>query len=214
MGENKKYKGIDKEKIKDVAEVRFERSKFPQIDMQIVEAELSRSQTFLDKIREFAHSEALRYAYDLDMCCICEMAMLYLDEKENATNYGKSMYDKGLNDAWELVRKIMYSNSQKIFGHMFSRQVFDNFTPQEAFEKFEAYEKEQAQINVGDVVTDGQTSMLVTGIGGKSGLLFLLGKNGEIMTRQNPEHYTKTGQTLDIQSILSQIGGEVDGQIG
>ena len=71
----------------------------------------------------------------------------------------KKAYDKGLQDAWELARKINdmpNSKMQEIFDISedvieVEWELFNNFTPQQALAKIEAYEKSQ-QIQVGDVV--------------------------------------------------------------
>ena len=117
-----------------------------------------------------------------------------------------------MNEAWEIAKKCFaeYKTHELdgIFGENWNFSKIMKYTPQEAKEKIEAWEK--VKINVGDVVTDGHVTMLVTGIGGESGLLFLLGKDGEIKTRQKPELFTKTGRTLDIQTILSKIECDED----
>lgn len=68
-------------------------------------------------------------------------------------------YDKGLNDAWELAKKIVESPSNggytaselvKIFG-IVNKPLLDAYTPQEALAKVKAYE-ERNEIKVGDVV--------------------------------------------------------------
>ena len=72
-------------------------------------------------------------------------------------------YNKGLEDAWECVKKLTvndylkdgYDSDEllKIFGTDNIFCILKNYTPQEALAKLEAYEKEQAEIKVGDVVT-------------------------------------------------------------
>ncbi len=69
-------------------------------------------------------------------------------------------YNKGLNDAWELAQKLWLpvrhgGINVDIVTKIFECDYFEipkNFTPQEALAKIEAYEKEQAEIKVGDVV--------------------------------------------------------------
>ena len=123
-------------------------------------------------------------------------------------------FEEGMQEAWKMA-KLIASNADEggiplsIIREEFNcdwNDIFAKFTPQETKVIIEKIEK----INVGDVVTDGHVTMLVTGIGGESGLLFLLGKDGEIMTRQKPELFTKTGRTLDIQTILSKIECDED----
>lgn len=68
--------------------------------------------------------------------------------------------DEGLNDAWELARKITLSTSdggysceelENIFGYRSPASIFKAFTPQEALAKVKAYE-ERNKIKVGDVI--------------------------------------------------------------
>ena len=72
---------------------------------------------------------------------------------------GDKVYNKGLEDAWELAKKIVESPSNggyttnelvKIFG-IVDGPVFDAYTPQEALAKVKEYE-ERNEIKVGDVV--------------------------------------------------------------
>lgn len=71
-------------------------------------------------------------------------------------------YDRGLEDAWELVKKIrgfyrcrsLEDEELYIFGCHFE-DVFSKYTVQEALEKVKEYEKKQEEIEVGDVVEIG-----------------------------------------------------------
>lgn len=128
-------------------------------------------------------------------------------------------YEQGLNDAWELAKKLFgYSCDTKlccedlknIFGSACEMDILRNNTPQEAIIKIEAYENAKEEIKVGDVVTNGHEVMLVTGVSRNSGLLLLLGKNGEILVGQKPEHWEKTGKNIEnkIKDILSEIEKE------
>lgn len=118
-------------------------------------------------------------------------------------------YEDGLNDAWELARKMtswIYSDRKKVLGFGYSSDVFNQYTYQEALAKIEAYEKEQ-QINVGDVVecfsdykgvvldidTDFKTLDVFTENGCVEGLAITDVK--------------KTGRHIDIEHILEQIRG-------
>ena len=114
---------------------------------------------------------------------------------------------QGLNDAWDLAKKLWYLGNQKckeIFGYEFSIDIIEHFTPQEALAKLKAYEETQSKVVVGDVVYHDPYG------------------NG-IMTREDEEYYnvllengdaicfekesvTKTGKHIDISSILEQIG--------
>lgn len=119
-------------------------------------------------------------------------------------------YNKGLEDAWKLARKIFTFNNNKmeeIFGVAGKRSVFDDLSPQEAIAKLEAYEKEQNEIKVGDVVFNKDTNehCVITHIEGKL-VVYCLYDDGSCGT-SNIKECEKTGKHIDIQSALEQIGG-------
>lgn len=121
-------------------------------------------------------------------------------------------YIRGLNDAWELAKKIYdttHADRNKIFGLDNScngiKNVFEMFAPQEALAKIEAYEKEK-EIKVGDevfFVAEPTLCGVVTRI--KSGIYVMWG-DGSCGTISNPETIKKTGKHIDIESLLKQIG--------
>jgi len=124
-------------------------------------------------------------------------------------------YNKGLQDTWELARKIVLQTSkggmpekdmESIFGEKWTiSNIFKNFTPQEALAKIEAYEKSQ-QIQVGDVVKvkDKTYEFIATVI--KGDRIQGVGSNGEVYMVEK-ERLVKTGRHIDITSILEQIRG-------
>lgn len=124
------------------------------------------------------------------------------------------MYNKGLEDAWELVRKIFTFNNGKmeqIFGYAGKRNVFDDLTPQKALAKLKAYEKKQNEIKVGDEVTvfpksGGQFNAIVILVR-VSDRIDVIYNDGITACEVPPELYKKTGKHIDIQSVLQQIGG-------
>lgn len=142
-----------------------------------------------------------------------------LDSDYINEHYGElqdESYNKGLEDAWKLARKIFTFNNGKmeqIFGCAGKRNVFDDLTPQEALAKFEAYEKEQAEIKVGDVVTDKEhtTEILVTANYGSyfDGIKVTpddgCGSIGAVYSGIPKYKYIKTGKYIDIHSVLQQI---------
>lgn len=125
-------------------------------------------------------------------------------------------YNKGLEDGrkevWELALKISvmeYDERDEIFGSMVFADIIGMYTPQEALAKLEAYEKEQEEIKVGDVVRILCTNFeyLVTHIEVDNiGKKYYCGisKGGKGMVNGNVE---KTNKHIDISSILEQIGG-------
>ena len=79
-------------------------------------------------------------------------------------------------------------------------------TPIEAMAKLEAYEKEQNEIKVGDVViSDAGHKALVVGFdkGNKDGIFVM--RNDGVTGLRVKQSYTKTGKHIDIQSVLEQI---------
>lgn len=80
--------------------------------------------------------------------------------KNDALHPPDEAYNKGLNDAWELAKKIAVfeddggytaNELEEMFRTIFPDEVFADFTPQEALAKVKAYE-EHNEIKVGDVV--------------------------------------------------------------
>jgi hypothetical protein len=124
-------------------------------------------------------------------------------------------YNTGLNDAWELAKKICVGKYDDY--HSFSPKelvsVFDttdllhifNLTPQEALAKLKAYE--EAQIEVGDVVKYGNTEYVVCSIfedfSAHKPNYCGVDRKGRWLGENN---VTKTGKHIDISSILEQIG--------
>ena len=121
-------------------------------------------------------------------------------------------YDKGLNDAWELIKKLTVNDYrkdgydsdelQRIFGTENLFCILKKYTPQEALSKLEAYEKEQAEIKVGDVVEVNGYKFLVTTVANDH--INLIDSKG--ITTWTTSTCKKTGKHIDISKILEQIG--------
>ena len=136
-----------------------------------------------------------------------------LDSDYVNEHYGElqdEAYQEGLNKAWELARKIFTFNNNKIkqvFCRTEKRSVFDDLTPQEALAKYEAYEKEQAEIKVGDVVVHlGTKGVILDFIDSTDDEMVVLNENGCVEEWKHSQ-CKKTGKHIDIQSVLEQIGG-------
>lgn len=124
-------------------------------------------------------------------------------------------YNNGLEDAWKLARKIVLDVSKggiperdmrSMFGEKWTVvDILENYTPQEALAKLEAYEKEQNEIKVGDVVFNKDTNehCVITHIEGKL-VVYCLYDDGSCGT-SNIKECEKTGKNIDIQSLLEQI---------
>lgn len=138
-------------------------------------------------------------------------------------------YNKGVNDAWDLVKKIYLAECNggysckkcdEVFGTCSMRDIFNNFTPQEALAKLEAYEREQADIKVGDVVRfkNTETKVLITAAHDFFAADDFLegvclqtdenGRKGEVHSGICKNDIEKTGKYLDIERMLSEIGKE------
>ena len=131
-------------------------------------------------------------------------------------------YNRGLNDAWELAKKIVLSEidggmSAKEFYNIFDKNMADEdvlkkFTPQEALAKLEAYEKSKKEVEekfkVGDIVTfeDGTKGMVMDIDAVDNFAIFT--DNGCIEAWIGQERVTKTGKHIDISALLEEIGEE------
>ena len=119
--------------------------------------------------------------------------------------------NEGRNEVWELANKIQGLDCnirEKIYGIYKMPVIFEKFTPQEALVKLEAYEKEQNEIKVGDIVYNDDTMEegVVTHIDNDE--VFMLYDDGSCGNTYG--NLTKTGKHIDIQSVLKQIGGDAD----
>ena len=119
-------------------------------------------------------------------------------------------YNKGLEDAWELAKKLFCPPR---YNGMDIHIVPARYTVQEALAKLEAYEKEQAEIKVGDVVQFEGKIGVVTAIteGKEVKTADILRKDGQFTISWCIAKCKKTGKHIDIQSVLQQIGGDVNG---
>lgn len=151
----------------------------------------------LEEIREAIELNKTVRQKNNDALCHAE----YLLKKEDE-------YNRGLNDAWEFVQKLIYlpaGDRSKIFGNRV-RDVFENMTIQEALAKLEAYEKSKDEIKAGDIVFNDNTMEegVVTFIG--NGDVFMLYNDGSCgMAKGN---LTKTGRHIDISALLAEIEKE------
>ena len=136
-----------------------------------------------------------------------ELEKLENEIKKGLLEYAikEEAYNKGLNDTWELISKVFSLNRterKKAFGCEEIRTVVDCFNVKEALAKLEAYEKEQAEIKVGDVVEVNGCKFLVTTVANDH--INLIDSKG--ITTWTTSTCKKTGKHIDIQTILEQIG--------
>ena len=128
---------------------------------------------------------------------------------QEAYEYSEA-YNKGLQDAWELARKISVLPTRGGMddeGTFIFDDVLIELTPQEALAKMKAYEAQT--IKVGDVVefADG-TKAVVIDIDTDDSLA-LLTESGCAESWIKPEIVKKTSKHIDIiESIIGQIRSE------
>lgn len=127
-------------------------------------------------------------------------------------------YEDGLQDAWELARKIVLAESKggiperdmsSIFGEEWTlSNILKNYTPQEALAKIEAYVESKAikAIKVGDVVVMRGIEVIVTYIHTNNTADVLL-DNGYTGKYEPINQLKKTGRHIDISHLLEQIRG-------
>ena len=141
------------------------------------------------------------------------------DRLELIEELKKAEYNKGLTDAWELAKKILYGIDKQImeifdvkveprfFDLTDKREIINNHTPQGAKAKIEEW-RELKQIEVGDVVEithyDEKFKGLVLDILDEISFV-LLTENGTVESYVD-ERVKKTGKHIDIKNIFEQIG--------
>lgn len=121
----------------------------------------------------------------------------------------KAEYNKGLNDAWKLARKIadivLPSERAEIFGYVVNEitvvDILRDFTPQEALAKLKAYEDNK--IEVGDVVTYSGEKCLVLDLKGDKVVVL----TGDCCVLEwHKCDVEKTDKHINLDGILEQIG--------
>ena len=123
------------------------------------------------------------------------------------------LYNKGLNDAWELAKKIVEDSDKggytveelaKIFGTGLPHRVFATFTSQEAFAKAKEYE-ERNEIRVGDEIKleSGRLGIVTYADETSASALLKDGRSVAFCV----EFCSKTGKHYDIESILNGLRG-------
>ena len=135
--------------------------------------------------------------------CACSLPLCFTEEE---LKLATKTYEQGLADAWELAKKIYDMKCdaiEEIFGVKGGfYEVIRNFTFEDCRDKIESYEKEK-EIKVGDVVTTGEFSCVITRIYNRTAdVIFADGVNGTVEVTK----VKKTGNHIDIESLLKQIG--------
>lgn len=112
-------------------------------------------------------------------------------------------------EAWEIARKILKMNcteAYEVFGTAHVGNIFQHNSIQEAKAKIKAWEAKE-EIKVGDVVFHPGTnkSCVVTNVN-NNGYMHMTDKDGVYHICSDKTCLKKTGQHIDIQSVLNQIG--------
>lgn len=131
-------------------------------------------------------------------------------------------YNRGLNDAWEVIKKITKDDSvggysiemmQELFGRTCVYDITHNYTPEEAIAKIREYEdkrKQDAEIKVGDEIRLHDAIEVVTSV--MSTGLQTIDASGNTSTwyyNTYPlETWEKTGRTFpQIAEVLAEMRG-------
>lgn len=140
----------------------------------------------------------------------------YYYSEDMLAPYVEKTYEDGLADAWKVLKHIQS-------GELSSKEIMDiwgmtdltfvncfaqKYTPQEALEILEAYEKSKS-IQVGDVIyadDEPDSFGVVTWINEK--LVYVMWDDGSCGDETNIDELHKTGRTVDIQHLLEQIRGD------
>lgn len=128
-------------------------------------------------------------------------------------------YDKGLEDAWELAKKICYGMTHITFGELKeifglpnniggNAEILCKLTPQEAFAKIKAYEEAKDGIKVGDVVYADDSAEeygVVTMI--HQGLVYVLWFDGSSGAECRLEELHKVGRSVNdkVRQLLDEL---------
>ena len=154
------------------------------------------------------YTEVCLSGCDCDVCWNREMPDTEIKEdayKEDMnTAYNKGLND-GRNEVWEFLDRIEHAIKSsvliEVFGYSNIGDILDHFKPQEALAKLKEYE--DSKIEVGDVVTEGNRTFIVTHI--SCDCVFGLLPDGDLYSVPKISDCKKTGKHIDIKAILDQI---------
>ncbi len=125
------------------------------------------------------------------------------------TNIPTKTYEDGLNEAWELAKKLFLYPHEGGYNSTELEEIFGRtehlwkLSPQEAAAKIAEWESRQ-DIHVGDLVRVGFGYGVVTSVHKEN--CYVLWTDGSSGCRDK-KYLTKTGRTIDIAWLLAQIGG-------
>jgi len=122
-------------------------------------------------------------------------------------------YERGLNDAWELVRRLRITAPTdiiEIFDKDTTSSVIEEFSASEAIKKWKAWE-DKNEFKIGDEVVyrDGIKGVVV-GISNNTEQISLLSNEYNVPQLLIKNHATKTGRHFDaITEVLKQMQEEI-----
>ena len=138
-----------------------------------------------------------------------------LERNHEVLKIFEEKYNKGLNDAWDLARKLELNEcdggfSNDTISKAFGCTVYDTFrlfTPKQAIAKIEAYE-ENKEIKVGDVVFNAREDVKAVIIDSSvaKGAWQVYTEDCCVELWKECE-FKKIGRTVDIEHLLEQIRG-------
>ena len=127
-------------------------------------------------------------------------------------------YNRGLNDAWEVIKKITKDDSvggysiemmQELFGQTCVYDITHNYTPEEAIAKIREYEnkeKQDAEIKVGDEVKHQGFRSVVVRIA--DDCIYTISECGTTPKYCKDDDLVKTGRHFDeIAEVLAELRG-------
>lgn len=136
--------------------------------------------------------------------------------KADVQSEAEDAYQRGLDDAWEAVRKIVHmpeGDLLNIFTECYSAvctalQVLLKYDASEAIAKLKSYEEKQKaddEIKVGDIVDWSGDKYIVSYINndGRADLIYI--ECGSTCESVSPDCFTRTGKHYDITKILEEM---------
>ena len=173
--------------------------------------------TFAEKVKE-AYKDGYKKGLD-DNAFSQDNCISLLQETGWMQEHDKQMYENGLDDAWEAVKRIEnipeyggLTNQQivEVFGQYWSSfELYHSFTVQEVIEKLKAWEDKQNEIKVGDeVISDAfDDKGIITHISPEGAVAIIC--NGSSMMKVGKMGLHKTGRHFDeIEAVLEKLRGE------
>lgn len=133
-----------------------------------------------------------------------------MELKEESEDEKNKTYEDGLNEAWELVREIIYKpdKRRKVFGVDVVSAIIKNFSASEAIDAVKRYE----ELKVGDEVIDKYGWKRVVTKTHNSGEITTMDYNGdfyEYCKKTVMSDFKKTGRHFSqIEEILKQLEDE------